>query len=136
LPEETPKAAQPAPAAAAQPAPAATAQPAPAATEAPKAEAKAKVEAKRPRIPAAQKLTRMSAIKHIQNKSAKSNAKTIVKDAENLIAEGKTDEAKAAVVKAISTLDKAAERGIIPANNAARRKSRLMKKFNSAGKAS
>jgi len=33
---------------------------------------------------------------------------------------------------AIRALDKAAEKGVIKKNNAARRKSRLMKKFNQA----
>jgi len=36
------------------------------------------------------------------------------------------------VVDAISALDKAAEKGVIHPNNAARRKSRLMKKLNQA----
>jgi len=36
------------------------------------------------------------------------------------------------VVTAISVLDKAAEKGIIHANNVARRKSRLLKKLNQA----
>jgi small subunit ribosomal protein S20 len=36
------------------------------------------------------------------------------------------------VVDAVSALDKAAEKRIIHANNAARRKSRLMKKLNQA----
>jgi small subunit ribosomal protein S20 len=37
--------------------------------------------------------------------------------------------AKAAVAEAISALDRAAEKGIIHKNNAARRKSRLMKRL-------
>jgi small subunit ribosomal protein S20 len=36
------------------------------------------------------------------------------------------------VVAAITSLDKAAEKGIIHPNNTARRKSRLMKKLNEA----
>ena len=40
--------------------------------------------------------------------------------------------AQEAVVAAISSLDKAAEKKIIHPNNAARRKSRLMKKLNEA----
>jgi len=36
------------------------------------------------------------------------------------------------VVAAISSLDKAAEKGVIHPNNAARRKSRLIKKLNEA----
>ena len=38
---------------------------------------------------------------------------------------------EAAIARAIQALDKAAKRGVIHSNNAARRKSRLMKKFNS-----
>jgi hypothetical protein len=37
------------------------------------------------------------------------------------------------VLKAISALDKAAEKGIIHKNNAARRKGRLMKRFAALG---
>ena len=40
--------------------------------------------------------------------------------------------AQEAVAVAISSLDKAAEKGIIHSNNAARRKARLMKKLNAA----
>ena len=39
------------------------------------------------------------------------------------------DESKAAVMAAVSALDKAAEKGVIHKNNAARRKSRLMKRL-------
>ena len=39
---------------------------------------------------------------------------------------------KAAVKTAVASLDSAAEKGIIHKNNAARRKSRLMKKLNTA----
>ena len=48
--------------------------------------------------------------------------------AEQLIGSGQPSED--AVREACSTLDKAAVKGIIHKNNAARRKSRLMKKFN------
>jgi len=49
-----------------------------------------------------------------------------------LIGEGRIEEAQAAVREAVSALDKAAEKGVIHPNNAARRKSRLMLKLNSA----
>ena len=80
----------------------------------------------------AQKQMRVSARKRLQNMPVRSKCKTVVSKAEKLIFSGKLDEAQAAVVEAISTLDKAAEKGIIHANNAARRKSRLMKKLNAA----
>jgi small subunit ribosomal protein S20 len=66
-----------------------------------------------------------------RNKSIRTECKTDVTKAEKLIsAGGKTDEAKKAVLTATSTLDKAATKGIIHPNNAARRKARLTKKLN------
>jgi len=62
----------------------------------------------------------------------RSQAKTMVKKAEGLIFSGQVKQAEGEVVAAISSLDKAAEKGIIHPNNAARRKSRLMKKLNKA----
>jgi small subunit ribosomal protein S20 len=49
-----------------------------------------------------------------------------------LIAADESEPAKKAAVAAIKALDKAAEKGIIHKNAAARRKSRLMKKLNMA----
>ena len=68
----------------------------------------------------------------MRNKSIRTACKTSITKAERLIFTGNIDEAQKAVVAAISTLDKAANKGIIPANNAARRKARLMKKLNQA----
>ncbi|MEI8164742.1 MAG: 30S ribosomal protein S20 [Chloroflexales bacterium] len=65
--------------------------------------------------------------KHIRNQMYRSQVKTAVKKAEQSIFSGKPDEA--AIRAAISTLDKAAVKGIIHKNNAARRKSRLVKKL-------
>ena len=42
------------------------------------------------------------------------------------------EEARAATVAAISSLDRAAKKGVIHPNNAARRKSRLMKRLNAS----
>jgi small subunit ribosomal protein S20 len=58
----------------------------------------------------------------------KSQVKTLVRRAEQTILSGTPDEE--AVRAAITRLDKAAVKGVIHKNNAARRKSRLMKKFN------
>ena len=80
----------------------------------------------------AQKQVRVAERRGIRNKSIRSQCKTNITKAERLIFSGKLDSAKAAVVDAISSLDKAAEKGIIHPNNAARRKSRLMKKLNEA----
>ena len=48
------------------------------------------------------------------------------------MAEGRIDEAATAVRQAVSALDKAAQKGIIHPNAAARRKGRLMTKQNAA----
>lgn len=82
----------------------------------------------------AQKQVRVSERKRLRNQPIRSQCKTSVTKAEKLIFSGKLDEAAAAVVEAVSTLDKAAEKGVIHTNNAARRKSRLLKKLNSAQK--
>jgi small subunit ribosomal protein S20 len=47
-----------------------------------------------------------------------------------LIDQGRLEEAREAVQVAVSALDKAAAKGIIHKNNAARRKSRLMRQLN------
>jgi small subunit ribosomal protein S20 len=75
---------------------------------------------------------RQSARRRIRNRAIRMTARTEIKDANRLIAEGNLAEAEKAVKLAIRALDKAAEKGVIKKNNAARRKSRLMKKFNQA----
>lgn len=59
------------------------------------------------------------------NKSRQTAAKSAVRQARELLAEGKRDEAEAAVRHASSVLDRAAQKGVIHGNNASRRKSRL-----------
>ena len=75
---------------------------------------------------------RVTERKRIRNKPIRSLTKTNITKAEKLIFAGELEAAREAVVAAISSLDKAAEKGIIHPNNAARRKSRLMKKLNQA----
>jgi len=66
------------------------------------------------------------------NRRTRSEAKTLVLQASD-IALGRADgNGPEAVTAAISALDKAAEKGILHPNNAARRKSRLMAKVNAA----
>ncbi len=80
----------------------------------------------------ARKQMRVNERKRLRNKPISSQCKTYIIKAEKLIFSGDLEEAQKAVVTAISSLDKAAEKGIIHPNNAARRKSRLMKKLNEA----
>ncbi len=68
----------------------------------------------------------------IRNKSIRTHCKTEISKAERLIASGKLEEAQKAVTGAVSTLDKAAVKGVIHPNNAARRKARLVAKLNNA----
>ncbi len=68
----------------------------------------------------------------LRNRAVRSRAKTFITKAEKLIFAGEMESAQAAVMESIAALDIAAEKGIIHLNNAARRKSRLMKKLNQA----
>ena len=81
----------------------------------------------------AEKEMRVAKRRQARNKSARTRCKTKISAAEKLIFAGQMDEAKKVVTDAISCLDKAAEQGVIHPNNAARRKSRLMKKLIQAG---
>ena len=85
-----------------------------------------------PNTRSARKQVRVTQRRRLRNKSIQSLCKTNITKAERLIFSGELESARAAVVAAISSLDKAAEKGIIHPNNAARRKSRLMKKLNEA----
>lgn len=85
-----------------------------------------------PATKSAQKQVRASERKQLRNKSIRSRCKTNITKAERLIFSGEFESAQKAVLVAISSLDKAAEKGVIHPNNATRRKSRLMKKLNEA----
>ena len=65
--------------------------------------------------------------KRIRNKIVRSRTRTAIRTAH----EAETpDEARQAAQAAVSALDRAAQKGVIHRNNAARRKSRLMKRLN------
>jgi small subunit ribosomal protein S20 len=78
----------------------------------------------------AQKAARASARRQERGRSIRSQVKTYIDTAEKLIAEGEVKAAQSAVATAVSALDKAAVKKVLHANNAARRKSRLLKKLN------
>ena len=80
----------------------------------------------------AKKQVRVDKRRRLRNRSIRSLVKTNITKVERLIFSSELEAARPAVVAAISSLDKAAEKGIIHPNNAARRKSRLMKKLNEA----
>jgi small subunit ribosomal protein S20 len=62
----------------------------------------------------------------------RASTRTHVKKANALITSGKGADPTQAVLDAISALDKAAQKGVIHKNQAARRKSRLMAALNKA----
>jgi small subunit ribosomal protein S20 len=78
---------------------------------------------------------RNSARKASHNRLHRSRARTYVKSTRGLVASKDLDGAREEMVKAISALDRAAGKGVIHPNNAARRKSRLMKMLNKAAAA-
>jgi len=77
---------------------------------------------------------RQSERKALRGKSVRSRAKTMVVRTEEQVDAGDAEAARAAMILAAKALDKAAAKRKIHPNNAARRKSRLMKKVNQVGK--
>ena len=80
----------------------------------------------------AKKSIRLIAEARTRNRAVTSSVKTQVAKAEKLALGKDAEAAKEAVKQATGALDKAAQKGVIHSNNAARRKSRLMKKLNTA----
>jgi small subunit ribosomal protein S20 len=62
----------------------------------------------------------------------RSQARTVVRRARRLVAEGDMEAAEAAVKEATAVLDKAAQKGALHKGNASRRKSRLMRSLTAA----
>ena len=85
-----------------------------------------------PNTKSAKKQIRVNQRKQLRNKSVRSQNKTLVRKAEELIFSGKVKEAEGGVTAAVRSLDKASEKKVIHSSNAARRKSRLIKKLNQA----
>jgi small subunit ribosomal protein S20 len=81
-------------------------------------------------IRSAIKRIRSSARKRERNRVFRSRSRTLINKTRRLIAEGKIEEAREEAQLAIVALDKAAQKGIIHKNKAARTKSRLMKRLN------
>jgi small subunit ribosomal protein S20 len=75
----------------------------------------------------AQQRIRNSARKAVFNRLHRSRSRTFVKNAEELLAKKDITGGQAEALKAVSAVDKAAGKGVIHKNKAARIKSRLMK---------
>jgi small subunit ribosomal protein S20 len=78
------------------------------------------------------KRQRQSVRKAVYRGDVRSSTRTFVRKARTLVAGGKLAQAPEAIQEAISALDKAAAKGVIHKNNAARRKSRLMAAYHRA----
>lgn len=76
------------------------------------------------------KRNRQNEKRRVHNRVYRGTARTMVAKALVAIDSGVEETAAEATLKAIRALDKAAGKGIIHKNNAARRKSRLMKKLS------
>jgi small subunit ribosomal protein S20 len=76
------------------------------------------------------KRIRSSERRRVRNRIVRSSTRTYVKKARATILSG--NPSVEAIEKALSALDRAAAKGVIHKNNAARRKSRLMKQYNRA----
>jgi small subunit ribosomal protein S20 len=81
----------------------------------------------------ARKRHRQSLVRQERNRSRRSTTRSAVTAARDAIASGNADEAQAAVRAAAAILDRTAQKGVIHANNASRRKSRLMRQLNAMG---
>ncbi len=75
---------------------------------------------------------RSQVTKAARNKTVRSFTRSRVTKARDTIEDGSEEDATTAVKEAISALDRAARKGIIHPNQAARKKSRLQRNLNSA----
>ena len=82
-------------------------------------------------IKSAKKRILVNRTKAERNKSIKSAVKTSIKKVETAVAASDKEAASAALLDAISSIDKAASKGVYHKNNASRKVSRLSKAVNS-----
>ena len=83
-----------------------------------------------PNTRSAAKAMRVQERRRLRNRAVRSATRTYVRKALAEIASGESNPTAEVIRQAISAIDRAAKKGVIHANNAARRKSRLMKKLN------
>ena len=78
----------------------------------------------------AEKTARVQQRKRNINRKVRSSTRSAERFAQKMLTQENIDDAKSAVQQAVISLDKAAQKGIIHPNNAARHKSHLAKKLN------
>jgi small subunit ribosomal protein S20 len=79
----------------------------------------------------ARRMIRVAERRRQRNRAIKSAVRTYIKKAEQAI-QANVNACHEQVIAAIRALDRAVTKGVLHRNNAARRKSRLMKKYNRA----
>lgn len=77
------------------------------------------------------KRNRQNEKRRLRNRVYRGRARTYIKRARSQMENGELELARETTLMAISALDRAADNGVIHKNNAARRKSRLIKHLNS-----
>ncbi len=80
--------------------------------------------------PSALKRIRRNERARARNRLVITSTRTYTKNARTAMGSSNAQDAQASLREAISALDKAAAKGVIHPNNAARRKSRLMSQYN------
>ena len=83
-------------------------------------------------IKSAMKRARQNEKRRAQNRIYRSSTRTYITKARRLVGAGDLEQAEVEVASALRALDRAAQKGIIHKNNAARRKSRLVKLLRQA----
>jgi small subunit ribosomal protein S20 len=81
-------------------------------------------------IKSAMKRIRQSEKRRVRNAAVRSTVRTAVKGTRTAIEGGQADQAREALYRTIQLLDKAATKGVIHRNAAARKKSRLTRQLN------
>ena len=76
------------------------------------------------------KRIRQNKVRNLRNRSLRANLRTTIKKVNSAIMSNKLDQAQSDLKNAVPIIDKAVSKGIIHKNNAARKKSRLMRKVN------
>ncbi|NPV77470.1 MAG: 30S ribosomal protein S20 [Anaerolineae bacterium] len=80
-------------------------------------------------IKSAIKRNKQNEKRRLRNRIVRGRTRTFIKEARLEIQNADVESAEKAVLKAVSSLDKAAAKGVVHKNNASRRKSRLMKRL-------
>ena len=80
----------------------------------------------------AEKRIRVNERRRLRNQAHKSAMRTLLKKAQVAIEQGVTPETGVTLLAAIRKIDQVADKGIVHKNNAARKKSRLMARYNKA----